>query len=81
MLTIEIKINGSIIDFIHIHNQGFTIEASMGETSVDECNYGYARNGTETDDCPVKIRHCRSDGWEPLVIKVLRDILKRKAKE
>jgi len=80
MLTIEVKINGNIIDFIHIHNQGYTLEAATGKGSLDEYNYGYARNGTETDECPVKIKHCRSEGWEPLVIKVLKDIIKRKDK-
>lgn len=73
MLTLEIKINGSLIDFIHIHNEG-------KKKDPNYYSYTYGRDEEEWAN-NNRITHERNLGWEPLVISVLKEIIRVKKGE
>lgn len=77
MLTVEYKVNGSLIGFTTIHNlcQKRDVITNLHTTEEHRCIYGF-------DHRPVVLRgvtaglvkHNQTDGFEVLVSKVLKKI-------
>ena len=70
MLTVEYRVNGKLIGFTNIHNEGWL-------PTGNKCRYSYIHLHDNNSCCGDDIIHARDDGFEPLVAKVLKDILKK----
>ena len=74
MLTVEIRVNGSLISAANVHNKGYASGAD------DTCNYTWdaVRFPLEIGKGPMTatgtIQHKRSEGAEVLVSKLMRMI-------
>ena len=72
MLILKVFANENQIDEIQIQNCGF-----VGGKCKDRCYY-FIRLPEGHDDRPIL--HKRSDGWMPLAVKAIKEILKHDKK-
>lgn len=74
MLTVEMKINGTLIGQIYAHNKGYV------KGSYNECRYGYHLYQMDTGmDGKPSIKegtliHNRPDGFNKLIKLILEDV-------
>jgi hypothetical protein len=72
MLTIEIRVNGSLISAANVHNKGY----ASGTDDTCEYTWDAVRFPLEIGTLPVvstgKLQHKRSEGAEALVSKLMK---------